>query len=75
MQLLSKRGGPDEDVVCKIKLDFLGKDSIRYENIVEVEPAVYNNMKTFKAKTADGTSKKDEEQLFDAMDAGVHGPA
>eukprot|EP00892_Ulva_mutabilis_P005132 jgi/Ulvmu1/2991/UM015_0031.1 len=69
VQLLSEKG-MDEDGVCKIKLDFLGKDSIRYENVVEVEPAVYKNMKTFKAKNADSTKKKAEEQLFDAMDAG-----
>lgn len=30
-----------------IKFDFLGKDSIRYENTVEVTKAVYDNIKTF----------------------------
>lgn len=55
----------------KIKLDFLGKDSIRYENVVEVEAAVYKNMKKFKSSNADGSKKKNEDQLFDAMDAGV----
>ena len=46
-----------------IKFDFLGKDSIRYENSVEVEGAVFNNIKKFLA------GKKPEDQLFDQMDA------
>lgn len=40
-----------ENVECispnKIKFDFLGKDSIRYENVVEVEHVVYENVKLF----------------------------
>lgn len=70
MELLEEDGDAEKGVY-KIKLDFLGKDSIRYENIVEVESAVYKNMKKFKSATADGSKKKPEEQLFDAMDAGV----
>eukprot|EP01134_Creolimax_fragrantissima_P002311 CFRG2311T1 len=39
---------------CKITLDFLGKDSIRYINTVEVEPQVYKNIKIFmQNKTSD----------------------
>lgn len=29
------------------QFNFLGKDSIRYENTVEVEPAVYKEIKKF----------------------------
>ena len=35
---------PSENV---IKLDFLGKDSMRYENTVTVMPKVYRNLKEF----------------------------
>lgn len=70
MELLEEDADAEKGVY-KIKLDFLGKDSIRYENIVEVESAVYKNMKKFKSSNADGSKKKPEEQLFDAMDAGV----
>jgi DNA topoisomerase-1 len=31
----------------KITLDFLGKDSMRYLNTVEVTPIVYKNLKKF----------------------------
>lgn len=47
-----------------IKFDFLGKDSIRYENSVEVERAVFDNIKSFLQ------GKKPGDQLFDQMDAG-----
>lgn len=46
-----------------IKFDFLGKDSIRYENSVQVETAVFENMKKFL------NGKKPGDQLFDQMDA------
>ena len=55
----------------KINFDFLGKDSVRYENLVDVPPEVWNNMKAFKEKTADGKRKPGEDNLFDAMDAQV----
>lgn len=71
VELLGEGHGDGDEKHFKIKLDFLGKDSIRYENIVEVDAAVYKNMKRFKAKSADASDKKGEEQLFDAMDAGV----
>lgn len=38
-----------------IRFDFLGKDSIRYENEVEVDPRVYKAIKEFKARFPDGT--------------------
>ncbi len=37
-----------------IKFDFLGKDSIRYENEVEVEEKVWQLVKRFCKKNADG---------------------
>ena len=55
----------------KIKFDFLGKDSIRYENVVDVDHEVWRNMKDFKAKDKDGKTKKGEDQLFDTMCAQV----
>jgi DNA topoisomerase I len=47
-----------ENVECvppnMIRFDFLGKDSIRYENMVEVEARVYKNIGDFKTKGKDG---------------------
>ena len=31
----------------KVKLDFLGKDSVRYVKKIEVEPIIYRNLYTF----------------------------
>lgn len=45
----------------KIKLDFLGKDSIRYCKVVSVPDVVYNNLKEF----SDNKDKSDE--LFDKI--------
>lgn len=45
----------------KIKLDFLGKDSVRYNRIVHVDDNVYHNIKTF----IDG--KELDDQLFDLV--------
>lgn len=52
-----------------IKFDFLGKDSIRYENTVEVEPQVYKNIGEFKTKGSHGAPKSGNDQLFDEFDA------
>ena len=41
--------------------DFLGKDSIRYLNSVEVDEQVYKNIRIFK----DG--KNDDDELFDRV--------
>ncbi len=41
----------------KVKFDFLGKDSIRYENVVEVHPTVYKNLEKFKKIDSTGKSK------------------
>ena len=45
----------------KIKLDFLGKDSVRYNRTLEVEPQVYKNIKEFTE------NKKQTDQLFDLI--------
>ncbi|KAM5569152.1 hypothetical protein ABKV19_016589 [Rosa sericea] len=45
-----------------LEFNFLGKDSIRYENTVEVEPAVYKEIKKFQE------GKKDSDDLFDKLD-------
>lgn len=62
-----------ENVECiapnLIKFDFLGKDSIRYENTVEVEQRVFDNVSTFKATDHIGKPKAPGDQLFDEFDA------
>ena len=45
----------------KIELDFLGKDSMRYHNTLDVPEIIYNNFKKF----IKGKEKKDE--LFDLL--------
>jgi DNA topoisomerase-1 len=45
----------------KIKLDFLGKDSIRYENTVKIDPDVYNVLIKFTK------GKKKSDDLFDLI--------
>ncbi|XP_050219344.1 DNA topoisomerase 1 alpha-like [Mercurialis annua] len=45
-----------------LKFDFLGKDSIRYENTVEVKPEVYDAIGTFQK------GKKQTDDLFDKLD-------
>jgi DNA topoisomerase I len=52
-----------------IKFDFLGKDSIRYENTVAVDSTVYRNVGDFKTKSRSGGVKADSDQLFDEFDA------
>ena len=50
-----------ENVECiapdHIKFDFLGKDSIRYENQVKVEDKVFKNVQLFMRETAGGGSE------------------
>lgn len=46
----------------KLQFDFLGKDSIRYFNTVEVEQPVYEAIGQFRSK------KKEGEDLFDKLD-------
>lgn len=45
----------------KIKLDFLGKDSIRYNRTLQVEPQVYANIQEFMI------NKNSNDQLFDLI--------
>lgn len=47
-----------------IKLDFLGKDSIRYCNKVQVDKLVYDNLKLFL-----GEEENKKSDLFDLIDA------
>ncbi|KAL6659324.1 hypothetical protein ACP70R_003364 [Stipagrostis hirtigluma subsp. patula] len=55
-----------DNVTCmppnKLQFDFLGKDSIRYFNTVEVESLVYKAMEEFRA------GKKAGEAIFDKLD-------
>lgn len=53
-----------------IKFDFLGKDSIRYENTVDVHPTVYRNVEQFKKINSKGKKKSPQDMLFDTFDAG-----
>ncbi|KAL6011691.1 DNA topoisomerase 1 beta [Asimina triloba] len=46
----------------KLQFDFLGKDSIRYFNTVEVEVPVYKAISSFQ------TGKKEGDDLFDLLD-------
>ncbi|EIE23767.1 DNA topoisomerase I [Coccomyxa subellipsoidea C-169] len=52
-----------------IKFDFLGKDSIRYENEVAVHPKVHSLVRQFCKTTKDNKIKKPDMDLFDTMDA------
>jgi DNA topoisomerase-1 len=56
----------------KISLDFLGKDSMRYHNTVDVLPIVYTTMKQMVLKPFNGTMipKEPKEDLFDLIDSG-----
>jgi len=49
-----------ENVEClepsSIKFDFLGKDSVPYENTVEVKPQVFRNVRRWIKKDAAGSS-------------------
>jgi len=44
-----------------IKLDFLGKDSVRYLNVVAVDPIVYKNLDEFTK------NKNEDDKLFDLI--------
>ncbi|KNC98988.1 DNA topoisomerase 1 [Spizellomyces punctatus DAOM BR117] len=50
----------------KVIFDFLGKDSIRYYNEVQVDDQVFKNLKLFKKPP-----KTDGDQLFDRINTGV----
>lgn len=44
-----------------VEFDFLGKDSMRYQNKVQVDEQVYKNVKAFMKK------KDDKDDLFDEL--------
>ena len=46
---------------CVVEFDFLGKDSIRYQNKVPVDRQVFKNLKLFVK------GKKPEDDLFDRL--------
>lgn len=50
---------------CVVVFDFLGKDSIRYYNEVEVEKRVFKNLELFRE------NKKDGDDLFDRLNTVV----
>ncbi|GHJ84710.1 hypothetical protein NliqN6_1112 [Naganishia liquefaciens] len=52
----------EENAVDRIALSFLGKDSILYEQVVEVDAQVFKNIKIFKAEP-----KTQEDDLFDRL--------
>ncbi|KAF3329935.1 DNA topoisomerase 1-like protein [Carex littledalei] len=62
-----------ENVTClppnKLQFDFLGKDSIRYFNTVEVELPVYKAIEDFRtSKNSGGRRKGPGDDLFDKLD-------
>ncbi|XP_078433045.1 DNA topoisomerase 1 alpha-like [Wolffia australiana] len=52
----------------KLQFDFLGKDSIRYFNTVEVEPAVYKAVGELRMKNQNGKKKEGSDPLFHMLD-------
>jgi DNA topoisomerase-1 len=58
----------EEKLITKkmVVFDFLGKDSIRYYNRVEVDPVVWKNLKIFKKEP-----KKDGDPIFDRLNTGM----
>lgn len=58
IKLYDRFDGVGENVV---EFDFLGKDSIRYQNKVSVEPRVYKNLRLFME------NKDDTDELFDRL--------
>jgi DNA topoisomerase-1 len=62
-----------ENVACvppsQLKFDFLGKDSIKYENTVDVDERVYKAVETFLRVDERGRRKGPRDMLFDTFDA------
>ena len=48
-----------------VEFDFLGKDSMRYQNVVEVNKKVFKNVAIFMENKVGG------DQLFDRLDTGA----
>eukprot|EP01133_Synstelium_polycarpum_P015083 gene15083-17856_t len=55
-----------EDQKNTITLDFLGKDSMRYNNTVEIDAGVYKRLKIM-LKDEEGKKKKRDENIFDSI--------
>lgn len=53
----------------KVTFDFLGKDSMRYLNTVDVIPQVYKLLKKFTINGATKAAKDPREELFDKINA------
>lgn len=53
----------------RLRFDFLGKDSMRYENTVEVEEEVYNLMCSWKQYNSSDEPTEPGDKLFDTIDA------
>ncbi|ODM96060.1 DNA topoisomerase I, mitochondrial [Orchesella cincta] len=51
----------------KIQLNFLGKDSIRYEKDLLVSQAVYDNLQDFRTKDFEGKKKMKNDFLFELI--------
>jgi len=49
-----------------VHFDFLGKDSIRYQNTVRVEDQIYKNLKVFKKNR-----ESEKDQLFDRVNVSI----
>merc|ERR1719419_1794214 len=61
IELVEQRG--DQEFI--VEFDFLGKDSIRYQNAVPVEKKVFKNLKLFME------NKKDNDDLFDRLNTSI----
>jgi len=61
IELVEQRG--DQEFI--VEFDFLGKDSIRYQNAVPVEKKVFKNLKLFME------NKKDGDDLFDRLNTSL----
>jgi len=61
IELVEQRG--DQEFI--VEFDFLGKDSIRYQNAVPVEKKVFKNLKLFME------NKKDADDLFDRLNTSL----
>lgn len=55
----------------KVTFDFLGKDSMRYLNTVDVTPLVYKLMQRFMTNRLTGAPKDPRDDLFDKINAGI----
>ena len=53
----------------QLVFDFLGKDSIRYYNVVDVEPRIWKNIRLFK----DGKTEGDD--IFDRVTVRAFSPS